>query len=224
MTKPLETNDVSTSKSTNSVYDQKEEYLNTLTHGIGAVFGLTGLIIFIASYFNHGDVLTLITTTVYGLSLTALMLASTFYHGATDPALKTKFKLFDHCAIYLLIAGTYTPLITHTIPSAMGLSILGLVWLCAFIGIGIKLKFGSQYKKFSVMTYLVMGWLSLFVIYELVHALPMMALVLLGGGGLIYSSGVYFYLNHKIPYNHAIWHIFVLLAAICHYLLIYFYI
>ncbi|MGB0899336.1 MAG: PAQR family membrane homeostasis protein TrhA, partial [Psychrobium sp.] len=99
-----------------------------------------------------------------------------------------------------------------------------LVWLCAFIGIGIKLKFGSQYKKFSVLTYLIMGWLSMFVIYELIQALSVIALALLAGGGLIYSSGVYFYLNHKIPYNHAIWHIFVLLAAICHFLLIYLYI
>lgn len=224
MTQSLKRTDVNTSKNSHSAYDPKEEFLNTLTHGIGAVFGIIGLVIFVISYVNHGDLLKLTTTIIYGLSLTLLMLASTFYHGAKNSALKTKFKLLDHCAIYLLIAGTYTPLITHTIPSVMGLSVLGLVWLCAIVGIAIKLKFGSQYKKFSVMTYLVMGWLSLFVIYELVQALPVTALVLLGGGGLIYSSGVYFYLNHKIPYNHAIWHIFVLLAAICHYLLIYFYI
>ena len=205
-------------------YSTKEEYLNTLTHGIGAVFGVIASIAFIISYLQHQDVIKLTTTIIYGASLTVLMLASTLYHGAKDPAKKHAFKLFDHCAIYLLIAGTYTPLIVHTIPSVMGYSVLGLVWLCALIGIGIKLKFGSQYKKFSVLTYLVMGWLSLFVIYELVQALPVMALALLAGGGLIYSSGVYFYLNHKIPFNHAIWHIFVLLAAICHFLLIYLYI
>lgn len=205
-------------------YSTKEEYLNTLTHGIGAVFGVIASIAFIISYLQHQDVIKLTTTIIYGASLTVLMLASTLYHGAKEPAKKHAFKLFDHCAIYLLIAGTYTPLIVHTIPSVMGYSVLGLVWLCALIGIGIKLKFGSQYKNFSVLTYLVMGWLSLFVIYELVQALPVMALALLAGGGLIYSSGVYFYLNHKIPFNHAIWHIFVLLAAICHFLLIYLYI
>ena len=207
-----------------SAYSTKEEYLNTLTHGIGAVFGVIASIAFIVSYFQHQDLIQLTTTIIYSASLTVLMLASTLYHGAKDPSKKQAFKLFDHCAIYLLIAGTYTPLIVHTIPSIMGYSVLGLVWLCALIGIGIKLKFGSQYKKFSVLTYLVMGWLSLFVIYELVQALPVMALALLAGGGLIYSSGVYFYLNHKIPFNHAIWHIFVLLAAICHFLLIYLYI
>lgn len=211
-------------KKSTAAYSQKEEFLNTLTHGVGALFGLAGLCVFIFSYFTHGDLLKLTTTCIYGVSLTLLMLASTFYHGATEPTTKTTFKLFDHCAIYLLIAGTYTPLIIHTIPTTMGLSVLALVWLCALIGIGIKLKFGSQYKKFSVMTYLVMGWLSLFVIYELVQALPTIALALLGGGGLIYSSGVYFYMNNKIPYNHAIWHIFVLTAAIFHYLLIYIYI
>ena len=207
-----------------SVYSTKEEYLNTLTHGLGAIFGIFASIAFIVSYFQHQDVIQLTTTIIYSASLTVLMLASTLYHGAKDSRKKQAFKLFDHCAIYLLIAGTYTPLIVHTIPSIMGYSVLGLVWLCALIGIGIKLKFGSQYKKFSVLTYLVMGWLSLFVIYELVQALPVMALALLAGGGLIYSSGVYFYLNHKIPFNHAIWHIFVLLAAICHFLLIYLYI
>lgn len=205
-------------------YSQKEERLNTLTHALGAVFGLFGLGVFIVSFFSHGDLLKLITTSIYALSLLLLMLASTFYHGITNISSKAKFKLLDHCAIYLLIAGTYTPLITHTIPTTMGFSVLGLVWLCAFIGIGIKLKFGSQYKTFSVITYLVMGWLSLFVIYELIQALPTIALVLLSGGGLIYSCGVYFYMNNKIAYNHAIWHVFVLTASIFHYLLIYIYI
>jgi len=224
MTEPRHKNTQETPNTTQHAYDDKEEFLNTVTHGIGALFGLIGLIIFIVSYFEHGDALKLITTSIYGISLTVLMLASTLYHSATSTSLKSKFKLLDHCAIYLLIAGTYTPLIAHTIPTTMGLSVLALVWLCAVVGISIKLRYGSQYKKFSVMTYLVMGWLSLFVIYELLQALPTIALALLGGGGLIYSAGVYFYLNQKIPNNHAIWHIFVLLAAICHYLLIYFYI
>jgi len=205
-------------------YSPREEYLNTLTHAIGAFLGVLSLLFFIIDYLEHGNELKLITTLVYGFSLTALMLSSAIYHGVTNPILKAKFKLFDHCAIYLLIAGTYTPLIIHTVPSTMGLSVLTMVWCCAVIGIFIKLKFGSQYKKFSVITYLIMGWLSLFIIYELIQALPTMALILLGGGGLIYSSGVYFYMNKKIPYNHAIWHLFVLFAALFHFLLIYFYI
>jgi len=205
-------------------YSIREEQLNTLTHAFGAFLGGVSLLLFIINYFEHGDKLKLATTIVYGISLTALMLSSAFYHGVKNPVLKSKFKLFDHCAIYLLIAGTYTPLITHTVPSVMGFSVLAMVWCCAIIGIAIKLKFGSQYKKFSVATYLIMGWLSLFIVYELIQALPVMALVLLGGGGLIYSSGVYFYMNKKIPYNHAIWHVFVLFAALFHFLLIYFYI
>lgn len=205
-------------------YSPREEQLNTLTHAVGAFLGVLSLFLFIINYFEHGDKLKLATTVIYSFSLTALMLSSALYHGVKNPVLKAKFKLFDHCAIYLLIAGTYTPLIIHTVPSTMGLSVLAMVWCCAIIGIAIKLKFGSQYKKFSVITYLMMGWLSLFIVYELIQALPTIALVLLGGGGLIYSSGVCFYMNKKIPYNHAIWHVFVLFAALFHYLLIYFYI
>ncbi len=123
-----------------------------------------------------------------------------------------------------MIAGTYTPLLYHTLPGPLGYSVLAIVWLMAIIGIFIKIRYGSQYKKFSVATYLVMGWLSVIVIYQLIEALPTAALALLGLGGLIYSSGVYFYLNNKINYNHAIWHIFVLVAAICHYFLIFIYV
>jgi len=205
-------------------YSTKEEYLNTWTHGFGALAAIIGLVIFIVSTVYQQQWLKLLTLSVYGISLVCLMAASALYHHATDPAKKKQYKLYDHCAIYLLIAGTYTPLISHTVPSFSGFAVLGIVWLCAIVGIAIKIKYGSQYKKFSVATYLVMGWLSVLIIYELVQALEVMALTLLALGGLIYSSGVYFYLNHKIAYNHAIWHIFVLLAALCHYLLMYLYI
>jgi len=215
---------MTTQQKSSAPYSAKEEWLNTWTHGIGAIGGIASLILFIATTVESEQWLKLLTTTVYGLSLTCLMGASAIYHGATNVVKKARYKLFDHCAIYLLIAGTYTPLITHTIPSTMGFIVLGLVWAFAIAGIAVKLIFGSQYKKFSVMTYLAMGWLSLLVIYELIQALAPMGLALLGLGGVIYSSGVYFYLNHKIPYNHAIWHLFVLAAAICHFALIYFYV
>jgi len=205
-------------------YSEKEEWLNTWTHGIGAIGGVISLVLFITITIESQQWLKLLTTTVYGLSLTCLMAASAFYHRATDPVKKARYKLFDHCAIYLLIAGTYTPLITHSIPSTMGFVVLGLVWTFAIAGIAVKLIFGSQYKKFSVFTYLAMGWLSLLVIYELIQALAPMALALLALGGVIYSSGVFFYMNDKIPYNHAIWHLFVLAAAACHFALIFCYV
>lgn len=208
----------------NAGYSKTEEALNTWTHGLGALFGFAAMLIFFIEYNNHQDTLKLITTTIYGASLTLLMLASTLYHGVSAPNTKAKLKLFDHCAIYLLIAGTYTPLIVHTIPSTMGYIVLALVWFFGLSGIAVKLIFGSQYKKFSVATYLIMGWLSLLVIYELIQALPTFGLGLLGLGGVIYSSGVYFYLNNKIPYNHAIWHLFVLAAAVCHFFMIYLYV
>jgi len=205
-------------------YSAKEEWLNTWTHGVGAIGGVLCLILFVVTAVLDQQWLQLLTTSIYGVSLTSLMAASALYHGATDQVKKSRYKLFDHCAIYLLIAGTYTPLIIHTIPSTMGYVVLGLVWAFAIAGIAVKLIFGSQYKKFSVITYLAMGWLSLLVIYELIQTLSPIALALLGLGGLIYSSGVYFYLNNKINYNHAIWHVFVLAAAVCHFILIYFYV
>jgi len=205
-------------------YSTKEEQLNTWTHGFGALAALLGLLIFVVSTIYQQQWLKLLTLSVYGISLMSLMAASAFYHHAKDPVKKQQYKLFDHCAIYLLIAGTYTPLITHSVPSLMGFAVLATVWLCAIVGIAIKVKYGSQYKTFSVCTYLVMGWLSIFIIYELIQALEVMALTLLALGGITYSAGVYFYLNHKIAYNHAIWHMFVLVAAFFHYLLIYFYI
>ena len=215
---------IKTLKLSPTPYSTKEEFLNTWTHGFGALAAILGLVIFVVSTVYQQQWLKLLTLSVYGISLVSLMASSSLYHHATDPAKKKQYKLYDHCAIYLLIAGTYTPLISHTVPSFAGFAVLGTVWLCAIVGIAIKIKYGSQYKKFSVATYLVMGWLSVFIIYELVQALEVMALTLLALGGLIYSSGVYFYLNHKIAYNHAIWHVFVLLAALCHYLLIYLYI
>ena len=205
-------------------YSEREESLNTWTHGIGAIASLLGLIVFIMVSGYQQQWLKLASLAVYGISLTSLMSASAFYHHATDSTLKLRYKLYDHCAIYLLIAGTYTPLVTHVVPTTMGYSVLALVWMAAIAGIFVKIKFGSQYKKFSVCTYLAMGWLSVFIIYELTQALDVTAMFLLALGGVIYSSGVYFYLNHKIAYNHAIWHLFVLLAAFCHYLLIYIYI
>ncbi|NRA60570.1 MAG: hemolysin III family protein [Psychrobium sp.] len=207
-----------------AAYSQREETLNTWTHGVGAITGFIGLIVFIAISGWQQQWLKMVSLVIYGVSLTLLMSASAFYHHATDPVRKLRFKLFDHCAIYLLIAGTYTPLVTQAVPTFTGYCVLVMVWVAAIAGIFVKIKFGSQYKKFSVCTYLVMGWLSLFIIYELSQALDFGALLLLGLGGVIYSSGVYFYMNHKIAYNHAIWHLFVLIAAFCHYSLIFIYI
>ena len=205
-------------------YSAQEERLNTITHGIGALLSMVGLLSFVVITVEQNDFFKLITHSIYGISLCLLFGASTLYHGATSVSAKSFYKLLDHCAIYLQIAGTYTPLLLHIIPGVLGNSVLALIWILAILGIFVKMRFGSQFKKFSVATYLVMGWLSMVVIYQLIQSLPAQGLFLLGLGGVIYSSGVYFYLNDKIKNNHAIWHIFVLLAALCHYFLIFFYV
>jgi len=162
--------------------------------------------------------------TLYGASLLALFSASTFYHGVTKERSKELFKLLDHCAIYLLIAGTYTPLLLLSIRGTLGYSLIIIIWAIAIGGIFFKIKLGHKYKKTSLVTYLGMGFISFAIIGELYKVLPSHAVNLLAVGGLVYVLGVFFYVQKKIPFNHAIWHFFVLGGATCHFLMIYWYV
>ena len=137
--------------------------------------------------------------------------------------LKQKFKLLDHCAIYILIAGSYTPLMLITLKGPLGYGMLLMVWIIAVAGIIFKIVFGHKYKKLSLMTYLGMGFISLGIINQLYRSLTSEGLMLLISGGAIYTLGVVFYMSKTIPYNHAIWHLFVLAGAGCHFFMIYFY-
>ena len=153
-----------------------------------------------------------------------LFLASTVYHSATSDELKKRFKLLDHCAIYLLIAGTYTPLLAVSIAGKLGYGLLLFIWIFAVLGIIFKIKYGQKYKKISLASYLGMGFISLAILGELYQALPIEALYLLFLGGVIYATGVMFYVKKNTPFTHAIWHCFVLAGAICHFLMIYWYV
>lgn len=205
-------------------YSVNEEIANSVSHGIGALLSVAGLTLLLVSASEIESLTLLFSVLVYGLSLTSLFLASTLYHAFHQPQIKTLFKLFDHCAIYLLIAGTYTPLMAVTLGGTLGFAMLGVIWFLALLGIGFKIKFGSQYKIISLGTYLGMGFISLFFINNLYEALEHNGFILLALGGLSYASGVYFYVNKKISFNHAIWHMFVLGGAICHFFMIYFYV
>ncbi len=219
-------------------YSAKEELANTISHGLGVILSIAALVMLLsysatksaiisdslASAPNEDVLMRIISFSIYGASLILLFLASTFYHGIANQQAKKVFKLLDHCAIYLLIAGTYTPLMLLSLHGTLGYSLMIVIWAIAIAGIIFKMKFGSKYKKISLATYIGMGFLSFTILGELYQVLPSNAVTLLALGGLVYCAGVFFYVQKKIPFNHAIWHIFVLAGATCHFLMIYWYV
>ena len=204
-------------------YSPVEELANTVTHGLGLVFSVIALIMLLSYSLPEKDNIKTLSFAIYGCSLVLLFLASTLYHGVSNKHLKQKFKLLDHCAIYILIAGSYTPLMLITLKGPLGYGMLLMVWIIAVAGIIFKIVFGHKYKKLSLMTYLGMGFISLGIINQLYLSLSAEGLILLISGGAIYTLGVVFYMSKTIPYNHALWHLFVLAGAGCHFFMIYFY-
>ncbi|MCS0453532.1 hemolysin III family protein [Vibrio diabolicus] len=206
-------------------YSQREELANTITHGIGMIFGIVGLILLLIKAIDQqADTLTLASMAVYGASIIVLFLASTLYHAIPHPNAKRWLKTFDHCAIYLLIAGSYTPFLLVSLRTPLAFGLMIVIWTIALLGIIMKVAFVYRFKKLSLMTYLVMGWLSLIVIYQLAINLDIGGLTLLAAGGIVYSLGVIFYVAKRIPFNHAIWHGFVLAGCMCHFFAIYYFV
>lgn len=204
-------------------YSPREEWANRLSHGLGLLLGGLGLVLLLHKGWDQGPRV-LLSYGVYGASLVLLYLASTLYHSASSVAARRWSKLFDHCAIYLLIAGTYTPFLLVALDTPLAQGLMVVIWGLALAGVVFKLIFINRFKKVSLFTYLMLGWLSLVVIYQLYLHLDGTGLLLLGLGGLIYSLGVIFYVAKRIPYNHAIWHLFVLGGSLCHFMAIYGYI
>ncbi len=204
-------------------YSPREEWANRLSHGLGLLLGGLGLVLLLHKGWDQGPRV-LLSYGVYGASLVLLYLASTLYHSVSSVAAIRWSKLFDHCAIYLLIAGTYTPFLLVALDTPLAQGLMVVIWGLALAGVVFKLIFINRFKKVSLFTYLMLGWLSLVVIYQLYLHLDGTGLLLLGLGGLIYSLGVIFYVAKRIPYNHAIWHLFVLGGSLCHFMAIYGYI
>lgn len=213
------------SANASSNYSTKEEIANTLTHGLGMVLSIVGLVLLLLkSAENDADAMTIASMSIYGSSMIVLFLASTLYHAIPHPRAKRALKTFDHCAIYLLIAGSYTPFLLVSLRTPLAIGLMVVIWSIALFGIVMKLAFVYRFKKLSLVTYLTMGWLSLIVIYQLALNLSVGGLTLLAAGGIIYSLGVIFYVAKRIPYNHAIWHGFVLAGCACHFFAIYLYV
>jgi len=214
------------SVSQNSIgqYSIGEEISNTISHGLGALLSVAALTLLIMSAVLSDDNSRIISFTIYGASLVLLFLASTIYHALTNAKAKKIFKTIDHCAIYLLIAGTYTPLMLVTLQGSLGYWMLAFVWTFALAGLGFKIIFGHKYKRLSLLTYVGMGAISLIIIENLQQTLSEQGILLLAIGGLVYLAGIFFYVQKKIPYSHAIWHMFVLGGAACHFFMIYCYV
>ena len=201
-------------------YSPTEELINTLTHGVGAFLSVIGFLLLLSDPLAADDPVRVVSYCIYGVSLILLFLSSTMYHGVKQPNLKKRFKLCDHCAIYLLIAGTYTPLMLLCVDNKFGHIMLAFIWLLAVAGIAFKLIFHHKYKLFSVATYLGMGLVSVTFINYLIVALTSKGLLWLLIGGIFYSVGTIFYVNKRIPFNHAIWHVFVLAGATSHFIMV----
>ena len=200
-----------------------EERLNAWSHGIGAALGIAGLvllIVFLQSSTPYG----LFSVIVYGVSIIVLFLASTFYHAVKGDKRKHYFRIVDHISIYLLIAGTYTPVLLITLPDSLGWTLFWVVWGIALFGVILKLFFTGKFETFSTLLYLVMGWLIVFDFSTLADRMDINGLYLLFAGGLFYTLGIVFYAVEKIPYNHVIWHLFVLGGAICHFFMVYYFV
>ncbi|MEM7381310.1 MAG: hemolysin III family protein [Bacteroidota bacterium] len=197
-----------------------EETLNAVSHGFGAILGLLGFIILLKSNTYRTEYATFAIIT-YSLSLILLFIASAWYHSIAEPSLKKKLRILDHISIYYLIAGTYTPVSLITLESGNGWTIFYVVWGMALVGTLLKLFFTGRFEVFSLLLYLFMGWMIVFDFKNLTNQLSEEGLWLMGLGGAFYTLGILFYAIRKIPYNHLIWHIFVLGGAISHWFMIY---
>ena len=201
-----------------AIASQEEEFANTLTHGFGLFISVCGFaaLMFLAQ--QQGDFWRIFSCGVYGSSLVILYAASTCYHGVKCLERKRVFKIIDHCAIYLLIAGSYTPFTLISLQGPWGWKMFYAIWALACMGIVFKLFFTGRFEKLSTAIYLLMGWMAILAVEELVVALSYEGLSWLIAGGLFYSTGVIFYVREKPRYHHAIWHLFVISGSACHYI------
>ncbi len=208
-------------KKTAPHYTVGEEIFNSVSHGVGAVFALVGGSVIVTLAILYGGALTVTACVIYAVSLCLLYTMSTLYHAFPFPKVKALFRVFDHSCVYLLIAGTYTPFMLITLQgNATGMVIFIVNWSAAVLGIVLSSVNLKKFSKISLVLYLVMGWSVLFAIGDVVQNLATGGLVLLMLGGIFYTVGVVFYVLKKVPYMHSIWHLFVLVGSVLHYVCI----
>jgi len=204
-------------------YSIGEDIANSVTHGIGAILSLVGTALLLYRASGTGTALHLASFAVYGTTLVLLHLSSTLYHAIRHPGARRVFWVFDHCSIYLLIAGTYTPFLLLSLWGKWGLTLLVVIWSLAIVGIVMKSVFIGRLRVLSLIFYLLMGWMIVLAARELWLKVPHPALIYVAIGGGFYTLGTIFYGWKRLPFNHAIWHLFVLGGSVSHYLGILFY-
>jgi hemolysin III len=202
------------------VQSPKEEILNSITHGFGFIGASFASVMLMYQGLTEGIHIRFISYMIYSFGLLTLYLASTLYHSAKDPRMKKRLNVFDHSAIYLLIAGTYTPISLLSIGGTWGIVLLCVVWIIAISGIVMKFLFTRRNSWISTSTYLLMGWVVIFAIKPLINSMALPGLLLLLAGGIFYSSGALLYQKRSMKYNHVIFHVLVLFGSICHYIAI----
>ncbi|MGY6631652.1 MAG: PAQR family membrane homeostasis protein TrhA [Wenzhouxiangella sp.] len=195
----------------------REEIANALTHGLGVVLSIGGGAVLVTLAALFAGVRETISVAVFSVTLVLLYTASTLYHAARQPQTKSRLKVLDHCAIFLMIAGTYTPFTIAALQGGWGWSLFGVIWGLAVFGIVFKVFFTGRFKLLSTATYIGMGWLVVVAFVPLTQALTPAALAWLVGGGVLYTVGTLFYHMERLPYSHAVWHLFVLGGSICHF-------
>ncbi|WP_304036930.1 PAQR family membrane homeostasis protein TrhA [Mesonia mobilis] len=207
-----------------SYYRQAEEKINVITHAFGFLLSVIAFIFFIKKSIELQNWGYAISTIVYAVSLMVLYAASTGYHSAKRRKLRARLNIFDHAAIYILIAGTYTPFTLITLKGTLGYILFSIVWAVAVVGVILKLFYTGKFKLLSTIMYVAMGWIVIFAIKPLLENLPTNGIWLLFAGGFFYTLGAVLFMFDKLKFNHAIFHVFVLLGSISHFLAIYFYV
>lgn len=205
-------------------YSRGEERLNILSHAFGLLLSCIGLVLLLIRASSEGTIWHVISFTVFGVSLIILYAASTIYHTTQTPQRRIRWRVVDHAAIYILIAGTYTPFMLTTLRGSLGWTLLAVTWGMALLGIVLKLFFTGRFTVVSTLMYVFMGWLIMFAIKPLAAALPEAGIYWLIAGGISYTVGALLYAIKAIPYNHAIFHFFVLFGSFSHFMAVYGYI
>ncbi|HOV31794.1 MAG TPA: hemolysin III family protein [Candidatus Hydrogenedens sp.] len=206
------------------VYTTVEEIFHALTHGLGAGLSIAGFVVMVILAAQKGDPFTLAGVLVFGIALILLYLSSTLYHSFPPGKVKSFFQLMDHCSIYVLIAGTYTPFLLVYMRGPWGWSLFGALWTLTLLGFIFKFFFLGKWNRLATAIYILMGWIAIIAIRPTLQMIPMGAIWLMLIGGIIYTGGTLFYLMDRLPFHHVIWHIFVLGGSLIHFICIYIYI
>ncbi len=201
-----------------------DELANSITHGVGLLLATAGVLALIVLASLHGGARLIVTCSIYGSTLVFMYAASTLYHSIQLPRAKHLLRILDHSAIYLLIAGTYTPFTLVQIRGGWGWTLFGLVWGLTVFGIAWKALFIRRFPLVSGILYVLMGWMVVVAVKPLLQRVPLAAIAWLVAGGLAYTAGLVFFAGKRIPHHHAIWHVFVLIGSICHYLAVLLYV